>query len=250
MAACYPSRPGPDRPFVVAPYVERGKVMVPEMPGRCPWRGPSEEPCSVGIHHWRLRRTGPRFALAVVRCAAHEGGAFTLYPPGYAPYGRQAVLQVAPDGSSVHGEGDRLERDFGGTVFEAALAARDGQAWPRDSNEPPRCSWGTQGRHLQIAASVLGLARNTADRVREAIAAVLSVDVLRLRDGSRRVGYRAVGAAVCDVLARLRGGARRALHLLSCGHLSRRWGEPLQWDARRRVLERLPFQAAARSPTS
>ena len=155
------------------------------------------------------------------------------------------MLQVAPDGRPVHDEGgDRLRRDFGGTLFEAALDARDGRPWSRSTDGEPQRSWGTQGRHLGIAARVLGLVQDLADGVREGIAAVLSVDLLRLRDGSRASGYRSLGSAVCDVLARLKGGARRALHLMLCGHLVRRWGEPLLWDPRRGMLERLPFQRA------
>lgn len=197
------------------------------------------------MEHWRKRKTGPRIPLAVVRCRTHGGSAFTLYPPGHFPYGRQPVLQVAPDDSPVHDEGgDRLRRDFGGTLFEAALDARDGQPWNRSTDGRPQHSWGTQGRHLGIAARVLGLVLDLADGVRERIAAVLSVDLLRLRDGSRTRGYRSLGAAVCDVLARLRGGARRALHLMFCGHLVGRWGEPLLWDPKRGMLEHLPFRRA------
>lgn len=224
---------------------------MPELPARCPmWSGPGGGACKVAIHHWRPRKTGPRFPVAVVRCGTHGGGAFTLYPPSYAPYRRQPVMQVAPDGSRVHDDRDGLRQDFGGTVFEAALDAEGGQPWPRETSEESQGSWGTQGRRLGIAAQVLGLLHAVADRVRESIAAVLSVDVLLLRDGSRAKGYRGVGTAVCSVLERLRGGTRRALHLLFGGHLAGRWGEPMQWDPECRLLERLPFRAAGASPAT
>lgn len=246
MRASYPSRPGPDRPFVVTPYLERAAgVMKPELPSCCPgWSGPGDEPCRLAIHDWRLRKTGPRFPLAVVRCGLHGFGAFTLYPPGYAPYRRQAVLQVAPDGSTVHGDdGDRLRRDFGKTVFEAAVDARQGRPWPRETSDRRERSWGTQGRHLELASRLTGVARSLADRVREAISTLLSIGGLHLRQASRSRGYRAVGEAVCSVLQRLRRGPRRAAHLLTCGHLIGHWGEPLHWDAGRRVMERSPFSA-------
>jgi len=151
-------------------------------------------------------------------------------------------MQVAPDGSAVHGDGeDRLRADFDETVFEAALEARDGRPWPRETGGEPERSWGTQGRHLDLASRLVGVARDLADRVREATSTVLSVGTLRLKEASRSRGYRAIGSAVCSVLRGLRGGPRRAVHLLTCGHLVRLWGEPLHWDADRRVIERSPF---------
>jgi hypothetical protein len=244
MPGSYPNRPGPDRPFVITPYLERaGKVMVPEMPDRCPAWASGSEPCRLAIHHWRVRKTGPRFPLAVVRCAVHGFGAFTLYPPSYAPYRRQAVLQVAPDGSAVHDAAGRLRGDFGGTLFEAAVDARDGRPWSRETGGELERSWGSQGRHLDLGSRLTGVARDLADRVREAISAVLSASTLLLREASRVRGYRAIGAAVCRILRGLRGGPRRAVQLLICGHWIGQWGEPLHWDADRRVLERSPFLA-------
>lgn len=245
MRGSYPNRPGPDRPFVVTPYFEGpGGLMKPEVPGCCPgWSGPGDGGCRVRIRHWRPRKTGPRFPLAVVGCDLHGFGAFTLYPPGYAPYRRQAVLQVAADGSLVHGDGDRLPREFAQTVFEAALDAKEGRPWPRETKGEPERSWGTQGRHLELASQLVGVACGLADRVREAISTVLSIGALHLRDASQARGYRGVGRAVCLVLERLRGGCRRAAHLLICGHLIGHWGEPLHWDVRRRAMERSPFSA-------
>ena len=94
----------------------------------------------------------------------------------------------------------------------------------------------------------MGLARDLSDRVRSSIAAVLSVNHLQLREGSRAVGYRAMGQAVCGVLAQIKGGARRALQLLVCGNLTELWGEPLYWDIQRQVLERSPFLATRTGP--
>ncbi len=182
----------------------------------------------------------------MLRCRTH-GCAFTLYPPGYAPYRRQPVMRVAPDGKPIHGEGDRQRTDFAQTVFEAALDARQGRQWARQSDsfhDPPERWWGTQGRHLTLAARLVGIARDLSDRARSSIAAVLSVGHLQLRESSHAVGYRAIGHAVCGVLERMRGAAWRARQLLVCGCLADLWGEPLYWDAPRQVLERSPFPAA------
>jgi hypothetical protein len=214
--------------------------------------------CDLRIDHTRHRKTGPEHPLTVLRCRTHDC-AFTLYPPGYAPYRRQPVLQVAPDGRPIRGEGDGKETDFDGTVFEAALDARRRRPWPRASGQgprdgpcpdPPERWWGTQGRHLTLAARLVGVAHDLSDRVRSFIAAVVSVDTLQLREGACVTGYHHIGEAVCGVLARMKGGARRAWQLLICSHLIGHWGEPLYWDAERQVLERSPLRppgtAAAR----
>jgi hypothetical protein len=136
----------------------------------------------------------------VLWCRTHRC-AFTLYPPAFAPYRRQAVLRVAPDGQPIRGEGDPQQTDFGGTVFEAALDAKRGQPWARESGMGAQERWwGTQGRHLRLGARLAGVARDLSDRVRCSIATVLSVATLQLIEGARGGG-----------LPRARrGGLRRA----------------------------------------
>jgi hypothetical protein len=74
----------------------------------------------------------------VVRCRTHAG-AFTLYPPGHVPYGRQAVEPLAPDGGRLLGErtegepNDPLEQQLAGGLFDAALDAAAGRCWSRCS---------------------------------------------------------------------------------------------------------------------
>lgn len=123
----------------------------------------------------------------------------------------------------------------------------EGRAWARESlHEAPERWWSTQGRHLALAAELVGVAGNLAERVRESIAAVLSVGALLLRERSQARGYRELGAAVCAVLGELRASPKRPRQLLTCGHLVGRWGEPMHWDPRRRSLRRTPFPAALR----
>jgi hypothetical protein len=248
MASFYPASPRQSRPFICTPYVSGpdGRL-VATMPDRCPTRACSpctRADCDLRTAYYRHRKTGPGHSLAVVHCRTH-GAAYTLYPPGYAPYRRQSVLRLAHDGSPIlHPKGRDAERaDFDGTLFESALDARDGVAWARDSDKPrpPERYWPTQGRHLSLAARITGVARELGERVRVSIAMVLSVDCLGLHEGARATGYRAIGKAICTVLAKLRGQACRALDLLRCGALVGSWGEPLHWDADRRVLERAPF---------
>ena len=103
-----------------------------------------------------------------------------------------------------------------------------------------------------MVLELLGLLRTTTDRVREAIAAVLSVACLLLRDNSRitEPGYQSKGHAVCAVLEALTGGELRAIRLLFCGYVTGKWGRPWTWDPSRRCLETLPFpEGGTTAPT-
>lgn len=247
MPESYPTRPSARRAFVVTPYVLATEgSLVPALPDRCPQASAgTDQTCRISAHHQRKRKTGPQFPLTVARCAGHHC-AFTLYPPGYAPYRRQAVVRVGPDGTRMHGdEPGTLAHEFESTLFEASVAASEGRAWARETaRDPPERWWTTQGRHLRLASRIVGVARESSERTREAVAAALSVDTLLLRDLARSTGYRALGRAVCAVLRRLREGAVTAVRLLRCGHLIGHWGEPLHWDPKRGVLERGPFPLA------
>ena len=219
------------------------------MPSRCPASMDSlDGDCDVTLHHRRSRKTGPGHALCVVECRVHQM-AFTLYPPGHAPYRRQPVLKLAPNGESIGREGDADATEFEATVFAAALDARQGKRWARETkDEVPEHWWSTQGRHLQLAARLVGVAIDLVEKTRESIATVLSVGMLTLRELSHAKGYRKTAAAVCSVLWWLKGRASwRAQQLLVCGHLIGHWGEPLHWDATRRALVRSPFSARANS---
>ena len=153
---------------------------------------PAYGPCGLGagdachlvVDHHRPRKTGPCFPLAVLRCTTH-GRAFTLYPPGHVPYGRRAIAPVAADGSLVRaddldearprGAGHEVEPDeqvvspealaFSGTVFDAALDAACGRIWQRD-HLPGGTDrwWSTQGRWIERALLLLGLARTSGLR--------------------------------------------------------------------------------------
>ena len=251
MTSCYPVGPRSRRPFIVTSYVASPDGdLAAEMPAVCPKGAGNGEPrCSLSVHHWRERKTGPRHPLAVVVCRTH-GECFTLYPPGYGPYRRQPVVRLSPDGKALRGEDDSSAAEFSGTLFEAAFDACGGRAWARETGiRPPERWWSTQGRHLRLAAQMLGVAADLAEHVRESIAAVLSVGAVALRERakSRLRGYRAIGKAVCEVLERLSAGPRRPRQLLVCGHLIGRWGEPMHWDARSGVLRRSPFCSSERS---
>lgn len=240
-------RPSARRFFVTTGYFPGGDgVLQPAIPTTCPRSFLPGKICDVRPHFLRPRKTGPCFPLTVARCHAHDIS-FTLYPPAFGPYLRSPVLHLAPDGTAPLAE----KRDpqglaaFEGTIFQAALDGECRKAWARDSVEGvPDLWWSTQGRHLDLAQRLLGIASGIGARLRERIAAVLSIDHLFLRDQSRaeRDGYHARAKAVCAVLRRLKRGAASALRLLFSGRLIGHWAIPWSWDSRRQVLERLPFR--------
>lgn len=47
------------------------------LPARCVFAEPAQA-CALHVDHYRGRKTGPRFPVAVVGCAAHPFGRYTL----------------------------------------------------------------------------------------------------------------------------------------------------------------------------
>jgi hypothetical protein len=121
----------------------------------------------VAVHGIRQRKTGPGHGLVVVVCRVH-GRHYTLYPPGYVPYGRMPVAPVDHDGTSSLSTWKR-------TVFVAAVVAVvAGVAWPREGGGGP--CFRTQRRQIERAAQWLGLRSPRAEA--EAVAYHLDVGVM------------------------------------------------------------------------
>lgn len=209
-----------------APYeADAEGRLVPALPAQCPL-GEDGSGCRVGVHHWRPRKTGPGFALAVARCHAH-GCTFTVYPPGHVPYGRVPVVAVDAAGRAVRGA---PEQRWQPTVFGAALDAAAGQRWPEHGGPWHRR---TQGRWLERGATLLGLSAETTPKRAELIASALSVPLLALTEAAR--SYRHAGrswvaraAAVADVLRRVAVSASGGV--LVSGQIGGLWGRPSRWD--------------------
>jgi hypothetical protein len=186
----------------------------------------------------------------VVRCATH-GQASTLYPPGHVPYGRVAVAPVDSCGELIRSPPAALEPQgrpaWELTLFAAAKDAATGHLWPKDASdrhdrakhadtatpEDPGCRR-TQGRHLRLAATLLGIAADLGSRAREAVAVALAVPVLMLRQAARDLDgarlYRDEGRIIATVLAQLRPARGLGDQLLAAGELASLWGAPRRWD--------------------
>ena len=200
----------------------------------------------------------------MVYCHVHEVH-FTLYPPGYTPYGRKPVASVAPDGGTIRRAADEdpwVARDdgpdpgvassFSGTLFEAALDAAAGAAWERAEEHlhqglgGSERYWSTQIRQLSRCTRAVGVAEDLEDVVREQIAEALGLDLLLLREQCasvlRRPGYRSRGRAVCGVLEAVAPGRCMVERLMLAGHLAGLWGRPLRWDPQAGALREAPFR--------
>lgn len=224
--------------------------MEPDLPARGPCAHEPEAPCRIGRHHRRHRKTGPCPRLVVAKCRAHKQ-AFTLYPPGFAPYRRQPVALETIEGQRVRTGAKRRHR-FAGTVFQAAIDAAAGVAWHREHRGTTHRWWTTQLRHLALAVYLVGVAPELGAKERDEIADVLRVDTLTLHEQAQalrhKTGYQARGLAVCEILDAIPSDRFLADRLLEVGHTTRRWGAMYRWLDDIATVRRQPFRSPAGSP--
>lgn len=178
----------------------------PVLPAHCPFGGDAQE-CRIGAHDRRERQHGPGFALIVAVCHAH-GRCFTLYPPGWAPWGRVAVHPTPEEDAAG------LEE----TLLVAALDAAAGRLWPVESVGARGCGR-TQLRWLRRCGAWLGLVGPA--REVERAASLLGLPLAshlaahRLFVGAR--DRRTAGRVVAEVLSQRRWPATSLRPWLSVG---------------------------------
>ena len=200
------------------------------LPARCPFASPGEPGCELRVHHQRERTTGPAFKLDVVRCATHSSAAFTLYPPGHFPYGRNALLKCSVSGPLLHEPG-RAKLPVSGTVLEAAEEAASGERWPAHSSGGPGTRR-TQGRHLELAGLLLGAHPELDADVRAQIASRLLVPTMTLLAAASQwsSSWDERAAAVALVLAALPIDGSLPDRLLAAGYVAQLWPRPRRWQ--------------------
>ncbi|MFC1854013.1 hypothetical protein ACFL27_27830 [candidate division CSSED10-310 bacterium] len=206
--------------------------------------------------HLRHRKTGPTHPLLVVRCQTHTCG-FTLYPPGYTPYGREAVVTCdlsghfplsAPDETS-----ETWSHVFKGTYFEAGLDAAIGKSWHRECPDGTDRWWPTQIRRLGVMIRWLGVDPVLDEEQREEISVALEVGQLLLNECCQMImtqpGYRSRGQAVQRILSSLAHRPCLIDRLLLSGHLTGLWGVPYRCDTQFGMLRSPSFlKSGTRSP--
>jgi len=198
----------------------------------------------------------------VVRCATHPVHCFTLYPPGHFPYGRQALARCSVAGPLLLVDATTRQPQWAGTVLHAAVRAASGELWP------PHCASSispavrrTQGRHLDLAARLLGIHPSLDDGQRERIATRLRVPTMTLLSAACRwtTSWTLRGAAIVLVLAALLADGSLLDRLVSAGYAAGLWAQPRRWEpprrwvvARRSVDPEHPpqTQANSRAPPS
>jgi len=218
--------------FATAPYLPdaAGELRV-VVPSRCVFAEPHEADCHPRIDYRRERKTGPCFPLAVVRCRVHPVRRYTLYPPGFVPYGRRAVAPVSPSGPLLR-DGDSGEVPWQRTVFAAAIDAAAGERWPEQGASQEESCRRTQGRHLEMAERLAGVHPDLGTRAREQIATRLGVATLLLCDAvrDRHRCWSARGRMLVSVLAALPADGSVMRRLLSAGMVAGLWARPARWD--------------------
>lgn len=239
MDSCHVLRPCARRDFIITPYFPDVMGMLrPVIPERCGKAAPdAPSPCELEVRHWRARKTGPQFALLVLKCCTH-GVAFTLYPPGHVPYGRCAVVPVDPEGRPMRRVEDGSPAAglaWDATIARAALDAARGEPWPRSKGDWTGAvgSWRTQGRYLGQLAEILGLV-GAQD---SPLVGPLGVSALGHREATTAylgaTGYQERGRALCMIVEELASARCDLLEMiLAAGWAAGRWGQVRRWDAR------------------
>lgn len=211
------------------------RVVLPE---RCVF-ATATQTCSLFVSHYRPRKTGPGFPLAVVGCTCHPHGRYTLYPPGHIPYGRQQVVPCSPSGPLL-GDPDSGQPPWQETVFGAALDVDDGQRWPAHSPADDARRRRTQGCRLRLTGTLLGVHPDLDSRTREWVGTRLRVPTMTLRTaaGSWDTSWKTRGSAIRTVLQSLPINGSLLDRLLAAGAVTGLWPSPQRWDLGRRTWVR------------
>ena len=169
-------------------------------------------------------------------CCTH-GGAFTVYPTGFAPYLRRPMVGLpvrvespCPPGETV--VESQLDAFVEGSAFASTLdVARDNLGGVRDSNS---AGWlPTQKRQVTRSASWLGLASGLTATGRTDWADALGIGPVELDRlaGAFGATHDLVqrGRTLAQVLDQLASGDCLVERLAWAGYLAGFWGKPFFW---------------------
>lgn len=167
--------------FLVTPYLPDAEgVLQPVLPSRCPVCKVDVVP-KLSVHLRRSRIFGPTMPLAVLHCHT-DGRFYTLYPPGYVPYGRQPLLHVDIDGNALAPAAPEQD-PFEDTLLELPVPATEPPRVHDLDNEAVAAVRRSQARAGQrrvgLLGQLFGLGR-TVVRVREQISVLLNLPLVLL----------------------------------------------------------------------
>ena len=177
-------------PFATTNYeADEDGTLHAVLPSRCVY-ATGEQTCAMFVDHYRKRKTGPCYPVAVVGCRVHGKRRYTLYPAGHYPYGRVAVVAYSVGGELLR------EADHGGPAWQATLfgAAQDAareRIWRSEQHWWERLDGyrrRTQGRRLEMAGRLTGVSGGLKKREREQIATRLGVATMTVLSGAHRWG--------------------------------------------------------------
>jgi len=218
------------RVYVVVEYRQRGpsEKITPCLPEVCPLHESGDPRCRLGIHHYRQRKTGPAFSLAVAICRTHQGG-FTLYPGGWTPYSRKPLVQLTLDCTPA--KPDEGADTFSGTLFDAALDAARHYFWPKESEADSRTPrFSTQLRHLRWAATLFGIDSPASEALRQQLVELLQIPGQLLYDCTREIAAQAGGEARGKLISTILQAIPKTTvifqKLAATGHLAGLWPRP------------------------
>jgi hypothetical protein len=157
------------------------------MPRSCIHASVGDE-CVLIFHHLRDRKTGPQIPVTVVQCNTHRR-AFTLYPLGHVPYGRQAVAPVGLDGRVIFSTEIEVRGDAAQPAWETTATL--GPAFAAMGGETVKITdprwWATAvPERLGTGARLLGVDPELSDADGDAIALRLGIPRLVHRNPSTK----------------------------------------------------------------
>lgn len=181
-----------ERPFHSASYfADDDGQLRPEKPKICPFPRDDSQVCRIRFERWRHRVFGPGFSLCGMRCLVHAVS-FTIYPPGWTPYGRKPIAPLDHLGGIVQETSPDLR--WRGTVFDALLDGAIGRQWPEEVTLGPAATVvavgpcrRTQCRHIAGAMQLFGLDARASAKDREAISRLLRLDFALFHEGDQRI---------------------------------------------------------------
>ena len=240
-------------PFATTTYkADEHGVLRPELPSRCVF-ATGAETCSIFVDHYRLRKTGPCFPVAIVGCVVHPQRRYTLYPPGHFPYGRVPVAPYSRSGELLLDD-ETGRPPWGSTLFAAAVDAANGERWASESSPDDVWRYRTQGCRLRPTARLVGVHPELDQGERERIATRLAVPTMTVLAGARAwdSSWEMRGAAIVSVVEAIPIQATLLDRILAAGAIGGLWGtrRPQRWDANRGtwVVAPLPLSEGSEHP--